>query len=437
MMPWQREFADVAGEINPETGRPAYRDVIVSVPRQSGKTMLMLAAAIDACLDPERDDFRVVGWSAQSGKDARDKWIDEVFPKLHRSAFAKRCRTMSGFGNERIEFKDAGVIRLVSGGEGSGHSKTLDMALLDELWHDVDERREQALRPAMATKPAAQMWSVSTMGTQASVPWNRKVELGRRAVEDDRGVGACYVEYSCDPERWPLVFDHPEVLAEYHPAVGFTQTIDTLHSDILTTDPDEARRAYGNITSDGAHGDRVWPAEVWAAVCAPGFDPVDPPLVFGVDALPDLSAASVAVANGSGARLLERGLSMGETVARCRELVGRWGGRVAWDAGGPWSSQADELVDDPAVDVVPVASRGVADGCGRLFSRVADGSVRFRSDPRLDEAVEGLVKKPVGDRFVWDRRRSRGDVTPVMAATIALHVAEDAPQWHGPLVALR
>jgi hypothetical protein len=37
LMPWQRYVADVALEIDPETGLLAYRGVDVTVPRQSGR----------------------------------------------------------------------------------------------------------------------------------------------------------------------------------------------------------------------------------------------------------------------------------------------------------------------------------------------------------------------------------------------------------------
>ena len=41
LMPHQRQILDVAGEIMP-SGLPAYRTVVVTVPRQSGKTTLVL-----------------------------------------------------------------------------------------------------------------------------------------------------------------------------------------------------------------------------------------------------------------------------------------------------------------------------------------------------------------------------------------------------------
>ncbi len=35
LMPWQQHVADVAFEVNPETGRLAYREIVLTVPRRS------------------------------------------------------------------------------------------------------------------------------------------------------------------------------------------------------------------------------------------------------------------------------------------------------------------------------------------------------------------------------------------------------------------
>src|ERR1043166_6947186 len=59
-MPWQAYVADVGCEIDSATGLPAYREVVVTVPRQSGKTTLFLSWQIDRCLNwgrPQRSAF--------------------------------------------------------------------------------------------------------------------------------------------------------------------------------------------------------------------------------------------------------------------------------------------------------------------------------------------------------------------------------------------
>src|SRR5688572_27533433 len=207
-MPWQRLVADVGGEIDPLTGLPAYREIRVTVPRQSGKTTLFLSWQINRCVSrrwkhPQRSVF-----TAQTGKDARDKWIDELFPLIRNSQIkslvsvkGSRLEINEGMGNEAIKFRTGSLIRLLSTSTSSGHSKTLHQAVMDEVWHDTDDRREQGLRPAMITVDDAQLLVCSTAGTVNSTVLNRKVETGREAVAEDLGFGVAYFEWSA-PESW-------------------------------------------------------------------------------------------------------------------------------------------------------------------------------------------------------------------------------------------
>src|SRR5262245_7346570 len=77
LMPWQRLVADVGLELL-EDGRPAYREVIVPVPRQSGKTSLILAVEVQRAVGwaPAFGPQRLV-YSAQTGADARKKLLED------------------------------------------------------------------------------------------------------------------------------------------------------------------------------------------------------------------------------------------------------------------------------------------------------------------------------------------------------------------------
>src|SRR5882724_7540862 len=175
-MPWQRDAAMVGCEIDPATGLPAYREVIITVPRQQGKTTLYLSWQINRCTSPRWAQPQRSAFTAQSGKDARDKWLDELFPLIRRSRKVMPLvgRIYEGMGNEYVRFRNGSLIRLLSTSTSSGHSKTLHQAVLDEIWHDADNRREQGLRPAMITTADAQVLVCSTAGTDASVVLNRK-----------------------------------------------------------------------------------------------------------------------------------------------------------------------------------------------------------------------------------------------------------------------
>src|SRR6516164_5185695 len=50
LMPWQRQVLNIGLELDPVSHLPAYREVRVSVPRRSGKTVTLLAVQIDRSL---------------------------------------------------------------------------------------------------------------------------------------------------------------------------------------------------------------------------------------------------------------------------------------------------------------------------------------------------------------------------------------------------
>ena len=70
------------------------------------------------------------------------------------------------------------------------------------------------------------------------------------------------------------------------------------------------------------------------------------------------------------------------------------------------------------------ASRLGQEACGSLIDLVAESRFRHRGQPELLEALRGAVAKPIGDGWAYSRTRSRSDVSPLLAAAVALHVAD-------------
>src|SRR5690625_2730909 len=74
LMPWQQLVADVATERNPaDPGRYQYPIVVVTVPRQAGKTTLLRAIAVERALSAGQV---ATFMTAQTGKDAGDRRKD-------------------------------------------------------------------------------------------------------------------------------------------------------------------------------------------------------------------------------------------------------------------------------------------------------------------------------------------------------------------------
>jgi len=452
-MPWQRDAAMAGCEIDGETGLPAYRRVIVTVPRQSGKTTLFLSWQIDRCISPRWDQPQRSAFTAQSGKDARDKWIDELFPLIRRSRKLKpgaglTSRIYEGMGNEYVKFTNGSLIRLLSTSSSSGHSKTLHQAVLDEIWHDEDSRREQALGPSMITVEDAQMLVCSTAGTDTSVVLDRQVELGRAAVAADSGHGIAYFEYSA-PDGWdPLdedsYFGFMPALCPAPPCRcgggrwRHTVTMDAIRSERASA-PSMAdfTRAYGNIPDrTGARMTRP-DFRRWADCADPGSQ-IAGPVALAFAVAPGGSSAAVA----AGGRRAD-GLGHGEVVdhrpgtwwllARVLELADRWDPCVlVINPAGAAGAFEKELVERGFAAVAPgkdpppgkrrlylVSGRGYAQACGALVKDVANGQWRHLGQEALDAAAEGVQVRALADAWAWSWKHSPEDISPLEAVTLA------------------
>lgn len=421
--------ADVGLELLPD-GRPAYRAVRFTVPRQSGKTELILAWELQRALgwvqmlgEPQR-----LVYSAQTGKDAREKLLEDQVPVLERNKkLLGNPKVTRAMGSEAVLWANGSRLVLLASSEDSGHGKTVDFAVKDELFADVDNRRDQALIPAMSTKPFAQVLTASTMGTSESLALNAEVETGRRAAENDQDTGIAYFEWSAAPEDDP---DDQAVWWRCMPALGRTITLEVVEHAYQTLKLDEFRRAYLNIPT--ASDDRVIPAKLWAAVCDPDLEATAG--AFALDINPERSAAAiVAAGDGPVVELVDFRPGVQWVVDRCVELTSRYRAPLAIDKTG----QAGSFVPDlqrRGVRVVELDSKDMQHACGEFFDAVADGLIRVRQNADLDASVAGACKRVIGDAFVWGRKSSRFDVSPLCAATIAKWLDDQGRRSATPFV---
>lgn len=418
LMPHQRQIVDTALEVD-EHGKPYYRECVVLLPRQHGKSVLTLAWMLQRALrwlEPQR-----VTYSAQSGFDARRKLLDDFAPMLMHSQFERVVSKLNRrAGNEGIEFRTGSRIDVIASSESAGHGRTLDLAILDEAFADQDNRREQAILPAMSTRPHAQMLLVSTAGTDSSVFLRRKVEAGRAAVLEEHDSGIAYFEWSAPEDADPS--DERTWWATM-PALGHTINLDVVRHARQTMSEDDFRRAYLNQWT--ATDERVIPAATWDAVCKNTVAP-EGRVVFGLDVAADRSAASIVAADRDGrCELVEYRDGVAWLVDRAAELAAKWNAPVALDAFGPAGTFAD-AIEGKGARVDRYNSRQVSMACAALFDAVADQKVAVRSDDRLSRAVAGARRRVTNDSWFWGRRDAQVDVSPLVALTLAFDRATRA-----------
>lgn len=260
LMPWQRHVVQVALEHDHD--RLVYRDAVVTTPRQSGKSSLVLALVVARLLSAPGQR---VAYTAQTRLAARGKLFDTWFPRLRRSALGDLFTLTRASGAEALRCANGSMLSLLSTDVAAGHGEVLDLAILDECWA-LDATAEQAVRPALSTRPNGMLWCLSTAGGDRSVYWRQRVDAGRTAAQLGLTEGTFYAEWSAaddtdvtDRATWPT----------FMPALGHTIDESTVAADLGAMSLPEWRRAYGNQWPDAvASGWAVFDKSLWEAARA-------------------------------------------------------------------------------------------------------------------------------------------------------------------------
>lgn len=440
LMPWQRQVVDVGLELDPETGHLCYREVIITIPRQSGKTALdtvvMCHRMVPIPGSPRPWAGRqTAAFTMQNGWTAHKKFVNEIGPDVCASplgAALDRQRTQDksglsrGVGNAALHWLGRSRIDVVGSNEEAGHGATLDQAIIDEAWADQTNAREQGLLPTMNTRVSPQIFITSTAGTDRSPYLQRKVEEGRAGVEAGRNSRIAYFEWSAPPDgelfpdghvsRW----DDPETWWRCMPALGRLIDLEVIEHAKDSMEEGEFRRAYLNQWT--ASSERIIPEPIWQAV----LEPVSPeaPFAIGIDTSPDRECTAIAIADADGrCEVIHTRLSVDEAIDIGIELAKQWRTRIGIDKTGPAASSITKLTG-AGVRVREMGSAQVTQATGMMYDAIVDPAVRIRPNVELDHAMAIAGKHPVGDSWRWGRRTVNGDVTPLMAITLAHWLAK-------------
>jgi hypothetical protein len=425
-MPWQVYAATVGGEVSP-LGIYARSLIVVSVPRQSGKSALMLGKKVHRCLArPEQKTW----FTAQKGKDATDLYR-ELVARVLRSPLAQYVHGKPAYrgGAECLTFVNGSTLRPFAPGRDALHGKQSDDDDIDEGWaFDPVQGADlfQAITPTHSTRPGAQTWVWSTRGDAASTWFHDLIDAAR-----DNPAMALF-DWGIPADLEPT----PENVAAHHPAVGHTQTLDGLRAaQTSVRNPAEYARAFGNLAT-GAR-ELVIPVAAWEAARTLEDLPPGRP-AYGVAVSKDGSMGALAAATTDAAgrpvvELLEHRPGrhwLVDAVTSLRDA----GQGVAVDRRGPAAPVADAL-ELAGVDLLPLNGMDYAAACQDLWDRLCDDHAEaegprllHRAHPALDAAVNVAARRLLREGgWVWSRAASTGDVSPLEAATLAARAAAHAP----------
>lgn len=447
LLPWQRLVADVAGEIDPDTGTYFYDTVILSTPRQCGKSTLV--DAVDTRNSQWGPD-RFIYYLAQTGKDAGDHFKKYLKTLGSSPLAAITTRPYLGAGDLRQPFANGSVIMPKSVTKVAGHGVQGDKITLDEAFSLSEETGNTILdgfMPTMATRLKAtgvqpQLWITSTEGTAESTFFNRRLDACRAGEQSRR---TCWFDFGLPADEDPENLDS---IMRYHPAAGLLWNKAQLADfrEQFQGNPAGWARAFGNRRDEGIT-DRAIDEALWAATVTAPVTPGDldgRPVVFGVAVDVDGTHTSVSagIANNDGTitvQLLRISDGTGYAPTELTRLCSKYGAPVVIDARGTAADLSDRLrhmtddAGDPLLRFVEMDAGDYLTTGQSFVAGLANHAITHAADPELDASAANSARKWAGDAWRVSRRGSTGLTSPLESCMLAAWGAAHRPEETGPL----
>lgn len=433
---WQRGAGQVAlGKREGGTYAATVGGVVLSIPRQVGKTFFVGALVVAlCCMFPGL----TVVWTAHRTRTSTMTFqtLQGLVSKRAVKPFVASVRQANG--EQEIRFGNGSVVMFGAREQGFGRGfDEVDIEVFDEA-QILTEKAMEDMVPAtnQSRFPAGAL--LFFMGTPPRPADPSDVFSKKRAnALDGKSLDTAYVEFSADqdadPDDWDQVAKANPSFPDRTPREAILRMRENLPSD-----ESFLREGLGIWQLAGSNG--VIPLDAWEACLDMESVPVGR-FALGVEVGRDMESASVCLAGQRAdgrwhVELDESRKGAAWIVGHVAHMVRKNPGlQVAGDVGGPLKALLDEREGqsrgrkvtryffqgtDVELHAPRVTELGVA--TAKLLSGVMTGQVAHIGQPQLTSAVAVAGKRPLADTGMWvfSRKTAVADISAVQAATSAL-----------------
>ncbi|UVJ37978.1 phage terminase family protein [Arthrobacter sp. CJ23] len=428
LLPWQKYVVRVATEKNPD-GSYRYGTIVLTVPRQSGKSLLIRTVLTARALtNPKRKAFA----TAQTGKDAQERWRD-LIDAISASKFGNTIHVRRAADSPRITFHNGSRIAPFVPNAESLHGYTFADLVLDEVFC-FDELLGNdilgAAIPAMQTVTARQTWLISTKGTPKSTFLNSWLKRGRLALQEESPAVAIF--------EWALpngVDASDASLWDFHPG---------LHGGLITKDDiaqaqgqmsrGEWERSYMNretITVESVLDTKKW-AQSYATLGTPQRRSVG----IGWEVAYDKSSAAIVAAFKEGEfiqiKVLRTGAGIGWLPDALKQVKDSYPLDITADKYPMNQMITDAFYADNYGAELRLLKADEYKTAGVSFkSLLEDGRLQHDGHIALRDAISSAATRRMGEGWVFSHERSE---PALIAAVAAVRMVTEQRAYEAPMV---
>ena len=451
LLPWQKWLAVHALELL--DGAPRFRIIVILAGRQNGKSIIGKALALFFIYVLRAP---LVLGTAQSLETAEEVWDGAVdLAESIEELKAEIAQVSRRNGGKALRLDGGETYKIAAATRSGARGKACDLVLMDELREQTNWEAWGAIAATITARPNALIWCMSNAGDAQSVVLRHLriqahaslgdpdgiAEAAGALIENDEEYNADDVgifEWSAPPNCSVTDMD---ALAQANPSLGYGFLTERALLTQIRTDPEPVARTEHLCQWVEAVVIPPFPEGAWeGGVDEQSTIPADEPVMYGIDVNAERTKTTIAACGRN-----EDGLYHVEVIARrtgtswARDWFARRASpdepmSVALQArGAPVSTEIESLEGVPGLRVVKCEGPDLGAWTGRFYDAVAASAPDSESDaeplvhlpqPVLDKAAQTAQKKRIGDgAFIWDRRNSRDDISPLVACTMAYGAA--------------
>ena len=426
--PWQKLFLDHAMGRDAK-GRMTCTQACLSVPRQNGKNAIIEMVELFQMVVLGRS----IVHTAHEVRTARAAFQriagffeNPDYPELSGMVdFIRRAN-----GQEEVALTNGGGVRFSARTQGAVRGLTFDTLVMDEA-QDLNDETLAALLPTISSAPSGEPQQI-IVGTPPTTKSDSEVwrRLRDNAMEG-KNRRSMWCEWSAPETDGPIELDDPDVWAYANPSLGIRLRAEVIEDELSAMEPGVFMRERLGMWSFA--GERsVVPIEDWQ-MCEDRETRVLPQdierVVLSADITPsrDAGALVAAIQTNDGKPPIvdvidQRAGSVAWIPAKIADVVEKFGAdAVIIDGYSPASSLIEDI-QARGVGVTKVKVDFVCTAAERFLDSVLTHTVRQLGQGSMQLALSGARKRRVGEgRFAFGRLNSTTDISPLVAATLALN----------------
>lgn len=403
-------------------GQLRYRQVVVSMGRQNGKSLLGAILGVYGLL-LHQQGANVISL-ASSTDQARIIYSRVLFTIQNNEYLKKRFKkateqrgitTLDGSGRYDVKAAKEAALQGIP----------MSLCLFDEL-HLAKRGMWSAAVLGTAQRKDGMVIGITTAGDQSSETLLELYKLGQAASQGNAELER--FGFFCWQAPEGSQIDDPLALKMANPSIDAKRLdLGTVLSDIRSIPEHEARRYRLNQFIQGTSQSWI-PSELFAKASGDGITKQEN-IVLSVDRTKNWEYASIAAARKCEDGTYETELVQGfagateqQLYVSLKELYAR-GNVVAICLD---DRQLPNLAKRLKADGLPLWqlwTKEISSACSTVYAMFTAGTVKHRNDPLLQLQSPKGIAKYTGETWLISRKESLGDIDALMATIMALYVS--------------